>query len=193
MKKTIVIILAVILTDCFLFCQPSNRFMKVPEVWASQYIQDTTVFIGVAEYTDPIASHILAITDAVQKYLAERSTASVSISSEGYVNSEPESESKFESYYDVKLGYDVLDIFVLESERYFVAVKFDDNGRYNVVMNSTYKGDGTIGTMDSHFSMIGADEEEGYVINVNSTDKTVDSNDHSTGQYSIEIKYVQKY
>lgn len=107
MKKTIVIILAVILTDCFLFCQPSSRFMKDPEAWASQYIQDTTVFIGVAEYTDPIASHILAITDAVQNFLVKRSTASLS----GYF--EPGRESKSEStIYDVKFGYYVLDILV---------------------------------------------------------------------------------
>lgn len=191
MKKTIVIILAVILTDCFLFCQPSSRFMKYPEAWASQYIQDTTVFIGVAEYTDPIASHILAITDAVQKYLAKRSAASVS--AEDHVNYfEPERESNFKSYYDVKFGYDVLDILVYESERYFVAVKFDDSGRYNVVKRISFKENGTIGTMDSHFIMSGADKAEGYVINVNSTDKTVDSNDHLTGQSNIEIKYTQK-
>ena len=74
-----------------------------------------------------------------------------------------------------------------------MAVKFDDSGRYNVVKRSSFKENGTIETMDSHVSMSGADKAEGYVINVNSTDKTVDSNGHLTGQSSIEIKYTQKY
>lgn len=161
MKKTIAIILAVILTDCFLFCQPSNRFLKDQEALASKYIQDTTVFIGIVEYKDPVASHILAITDAVQKYLAKRSTASVS--GKDYVN-DFESVSEFVSEYDVQFDYDVLDIFVNKSEGYyFAAVKFNDNGRYNVVMRSSHKENGTIEKMDSHFILSGADEAEGYV------------------------------
>lgn len=159
--------------------------MKDPEAWASQYIQDTTVFIGVAEYTDPIASHILAITDAVQNFLVKRSTASLS----GYF--EPGRESKSEStIYDVKFGYYVLDILVYQSERYFVAVKFDDSGRYNVVTRSSFKESATIEIMDSHFIMSGADKAEGYVINVNFSDKIVDSNGHLAGQSNIEIKYT---
>lgn len=190
MKKTIVIILAVILTDCFLFCQPNNRFIKNPEVWASQYIEDTTVFIGVAEYTDPIASHILALTDAVQKYLAKRST--VSVSGKEHIN-DFESVSGSTSDYNVQFGYDVLDIFVRKSEGYFAAVKFDDNGRYNAVLRISHIGNDTTESMDSHFMISGADEADGYVITMNSRGIDVNSNRNNTGYYSIEIKYVQKY
>lgn len=47
-------------------------------------------------------------------------------------------------------------------------MKFDDNGRYNVVMRISHKENDTSESMDSHFMMSGAEEADGYVININS-------------------------
>lgn len=168
MKKTIIIILAVILPDCFIFCQPSNRFIKEQEAWASKYIQDTAVIIGIAEYKDPIVSHILAITDAVQKYLGEY--AIVSISGKEHVN-DFESDNQIGFEYVAQINYDLLDIFVDKSERYYAAVKFDDNGRYNVVMRISQKENDTTESIDSRFMMSGADKAEMYEIYMNSMAK----------------------
>lgn len=59
-------------------------------------------------------------------------------------------------------------------------------------MRISWKENNTTESMDSHFMMSGADEADGYVININSKGNDVNSNGQNTGYYSIDIKFIQK-